>query len=108
VITVSSTNGHMAPVGDREILWAGASGAFFCVMYGPFKFQGLAEDLKAAGENHEYEHGTVLTVYHEAEFGRVLFQVEQPARHFPELMGQEPKTLLERIKEFFKSVLKAD
>ena len=109
MISVESTNGHIKPVGDREILWAGASGAFFCVMYGPFKFQGLAKDkdLKALGKKLEYEHGTVLTVYHEAEFGRVVFQVEQPAADFPSLMQEEePKTLLQRIKEFFQICFK--
>lgn len=99
MITVESTNGHIKPVGDREIIWAGTNGAFFCVMYGPFKFS-LAEDLKDA-KQVEYEHGKVLTVYHEAEFGRELFRVEQPACDFPSLLGQEPETLLDRIKDFF-------
>lgn len=111
MITVESTNGHIKPVGDREIIWAGTNGAFFCVMYGPFKYFAAhgAPDLELKpAKQYEYEHGKVLTVYHEAEFGREVFRVEQPACDFPSLLGQEPKTLLEQIKDFFQNFLKAD
>lgn len=97
MITVECINGHVKPAGNREILWAGTSGAFFCVMYGPFNRTGLVEPLSAA---------TILEIYYEAEFGRELFRVEQPAANIR--LGQEPKTRWERITDFLKGFFNID